>query len=229
MKKTNLLLADDHRIFMESLKVLLSKEDNIEVEGTAVNGKEVLQILEERGGEFDILISDLNMPEISGLEVARIVTKKYPDLKIIVLSMHTEELYIEELLQLGISGYILKSRGGEELIEAILSVQKGDDFFSPEVTEVIMRIIRRLNKSGKKGSYILTKREKEVLKLIGQGNTTKEISEKLSIAAPTIETHRRSVMQKTNSRNVLELVRFSIEHGYAPDFPVEKANNRDNV
>lgn len=202
------LLADDHRLFLEGLQSLLSAEKHISVVATATNGREALEKLRQH--DVDIAVLDVSMPEMDGVEATRQIVKQFPTVKVIALTMFNTEKFIVNLKDAGTMGYILKDRGREELVAAIEAVAGGDEYYSRDVAKTLMQSMTRKKEEGRTE---LTDREKEVLKLIGLGKTTPEIAEQLFVAQSTIETHRRNLLSKLGLRNSLELVRYAMEHG----------------
>lgn len=207
------LLADDHRLVLEGFAFILQKEDDIEVVGKAANGKEALEII--GSSPVDIAILDLDMPEMGGLKAARIILREYSKTKVMILTMHQNEELIEELISIGVSGFVLKNSERDEFINAIRTVHSGKKYYAENVSDAMM-----LSKSHQKthlinGNISLTKRELQILKLIVDGLSTRQISEKLYIASSTVETHRRKILSKTKAGNSRNLIRIAIENGLA--------------
>jgi two-component system, NarL family, nitrate/nitrite response regulator NarL len=215
-KYIRLLIADDHQMFVDGLKSSLTQTDFVSVTGTANTGKQVLDFLEEN--ETDMVLLDINMPEMNGIETAKIIVKKYPAIRIIMLSMYLEKQLIEELVRIGISGYILKNTGVKELEQAIRTVSEGKKHFSNDVALKLLDAQTNTvyaNESGQLPLQLpgLTERETEVLKLIAKEFTTPEIAEKLFISAYTVETHRKNLIRKLNVKNIAGLVKFAVQNG----------------
>lgn len=206
---TKIIIADDHKIVLEGLASLIKPKDGIEVAGEARNGQEVLDILHEK--EVDLVVLDIEMPEMDGIETTTLIRERFPQVKILILTMYNEIGFIRKIIEAGAQGYILKNKGKEELVHAIQVIDKGEEYYGTEVSKTLIASM----KNEKVVSEIrLTKRETEVLKLIAQGDTTPIISEKLFIAHSTVETHRRNLIEKTGVRNSKGLVRFAYNHGY---------------
>lgn len=209
------LLADDHKMVTEGFSSLLANHTDIEVVGTAENGQEVIDKLDQQA--VDVLVLDISMPGINGVDATRILKAENPDLKILIVSMHKSASYISTLVQLGINGYILKDKESGELVEAIRSIHKGDLHFGRDVANTLFTGIR--NESQKeeenKQNVTLTRRETEVLKLIADGLSTPQIADKLHIANSTVETHRRNIIDKSGVKNSKELIRWAIKNDYA--------------
>ena len=203
------IIADDHKIVLEGLSSLIEPEKEITTIGKALNGIEVMDILKEN--EADVVILDIEMPKMDGIETAKLIREQFPDVKILILTMYNEIGFIRKIAEAGAHGYILKNKGMEELITAIHAVFQDEEYFSEEVTKTMISSMRKKDMAGE---VRLTKREKEVLPLIADGKTTKQISELLHIADTTVETHRRNLIEKTGVANSKALIRFAFENGY---------------
>lgn len=207
-----ILIADDHQMFIDGLSALAESLENVNVLGGANDGVELLKLLETQPA--DLILMDYNMPIMDGLECTRIIIDKYPEIKVLMLTMHHSKDYIAKALKAGAHGYILKNTGKEELQEAIEAIIAGDSYFSKEVTEQIMQGLQRKKKIQKDYQISdLTEREKEVLILITQEMTTNEIAEALFISKHTVETHRKNLISKLNVRNVTGLVKYAVQQG----------------
>lgn len=213
-KQIDVVLVDDHNLFREGIKFLLSQIGNLNVVGEAANGKELIDYLETIE-QPDIILMDINMPEMNGVEACSIVSKKYPGINIIALSMNDEQEYYFKMIQAGAKGFVQKQAGREKLEEAINEVLQGGSYF-PE--DILRKIIFKFgtedsveNKIEKQ--YGLTKREKEVLALLCQGYTNAEIAERLFLSPKTIEGHRANLLSKTGTKNSAHLVMFAIKNG----------------
>jgi len=210
MNKIKIIIADDHQIVIDGLKSILSKEIDMEVVKTAKNGEEVIDNLEKE--LVDIIVMDIEMPILTGIEATEIIKNKYPSVKILILSMYNTAKFVQSLIEIGANGYILKNNGKEELVKAIRFIMEGDEYFGREVEKTLRQSLKR-----KKENYTevkLTAREKEVLKLIAIGDTTPIIAKKLFIAHSTVETHRRHLLEKTGVRNSKSLVKYAYENGF---------------
>jgi DNA-binding NarL/FixJ family response regulator len=202
-KKIKIFLADDHKILRESLNILLSQEEDIEVVGEAEDGLTVEAGL--RKSPADILILDISMPRRSGLDVAKNMTKENPDLRIIFLTMHKSEDIIAEAFESGAKGYVLKENAFEELIKAIHTVIEGKVYVSAELAPTLLQGFLSNERRGSD----LSVREREILKLLAEGYSNKEISDMLVISVKTVETHRANIMRKNNFKNITELVLYA--------------------
>lgn len=205
-QKIKLLIADDHRVLLDGLLLMLQDAENIEVVSSASNGEEVL--LKMTSYYVDVLLMDIQMPVMDGYETAMIVAEKYPDTRIIILSMHNERIYIEKMYAAGVMGYLLKSSGREEIIEAIEKVYSGSKYFSADVTSAILD--NKATASATITSSELTRREKEILGLITSGMTNPAIAAKLFLSRDTIKTHRKNIMRKLEVKNTAELVKYAV-------------------
>ncbi|MBK7225188.1 MAG: response regulator transcription factor [Saprospiraceae bacterium] len=207
------LIADDHTMFVDGIESILIQEQQIKVIAKCFDGKSVFDILKTK--EIDVILLDINLPEMNGIEVAKKLTKDFPKIKILALSMFNEESYVTEILRNGALGYILKNTGRTELIKAIETVYSGETYFSKDVTETIMGSLMKKTTVKKSASFLVPKisrREKEVLILIVKEHTTQEIADMLFISLKTVESHRSSLISKLNVRNTAGLVRAAIEH-----------------
>jgi DNA-binding NarL/FixJ family response regulator len=203
-----ILLADDHRVFIEGMRSLLKEVNGFEVVGEAENGK----ILVEKALALkpDVVLTDVQMPEMDGIEATRLIKKQWPEVKIIVLTMLNESMFIKKMLEAGASGYLIKTVDKDELINAIKKVATGEKYFAADVTSKLMNDFSAKPSTSTLDS--LTKREKEILVLIAQGLTDKEIAEKVFLSALTVTTHRKNILSKLGLKNKVELTRFAMEH-----------------
>lgn len=199
-------------MLIDGIRVLLEGVEAFKVVGQATNGFEVLDFIEKE--PVDLIIMDINMKDMDGVAATREVKKKYPDIKILMLSMFGSKDYIEKVLRAGADGYILKNKGKEELQAAIETVMDGRSYFSPEVTERIMDGLQRKKTLETDPMLVeLTEREKDVLKLLVQEMTSNEIAEKLCISFHTVETHRKNLISKLPVKNTVGLVKYAIDIG----------------
>ena len=206
------LIADDHKVLIDGIKSILNSENEINVVADASNGQEVLDLLKEV--EVDVILLDINMPILDGLDTCKLVHKKYPEIRILALTMYGEGSFISGMLKNGASGYMLKNSNKHEMIDAIRTVYSGENYYSKEVTQnLISRMMPGKTVSTNPLLPRITRREKEILKLIVDEHTTQEISEKLFISLSTVETHRANLLSKLNVRNTAGLVRVAIEKG----------------
>jgi len=209
---TRVFIADDHAVFRSGLKALLEKEPDLEVVGEAGDGKATMDAVDQH--RFDVLLLDLSMPKQSGAQVAEYALTKRPNLAIVVLTMHEDEYYMQELFKIGARAFVLKKSTGTQLIEAIRIAQRGDQFIDPALAgHVISSYVGRPAKNHATGRLdLLTPREREVCTLLAYGHTNAEIAEKLFISERTIETHRTNLLGKLQIKSRADLVRFAIDH-----------------
>ena len=207
------LLADDHGIVRRGLRSLLDSQPGVDVVGEAADGLDALRLCTEL--RPDILIIDVAMPKMNGIELAARVQKVEQPPRVIMLSMHTDESYIIRALAAGARGYLLKEATDEDLLPAIRAVIAGKPFFSPAVTAVLMEdYVRQLQARGLSDSYhLLTEREREVLQLLAEGHSNKEVATLLDVSVSTVETHRANLMQKLNLHNTAEIVLYAVRKG----------------
>ena len=205
-----LLLVDDHPIVRKGVASCLGRETNLLVVGEAANGQEA--IVKVRELHPDIVLMDVDMPEMDGLAVTQILRKEFPNLKILMLSMYRDTDYIVRILQSGARGYVLKDAPTDELVRAVETVNRGETYFSPDVARVALSQFVRGPGEGP-SPMNLTNREREVLVLIAEGLSNKEIACRLNVGVRTVETHRERIMRKLNIRNVAGLTKFAIAKG----------------
>jgi len=210
--KTRVLLADDHQVIIDGLKVLLSREDDLEVVGQATDGLQVLpRVLELKP---DVLVLDLMMPGLNGLEVARQMRDRAPSTRVIVLSMHSNDAYVVEALRNGAAGYVLKQAEARALVDAIRTVRGGARYLSPPLSEQKLERWEQDAKAAPFDPYdTLSTREREVLQLAAEGLTSAAIGERLSIGKRTVETHRANLQRKLGVKTQADLVRFAVKKG----------------
>ena len=207
-----ILLADDHKITRQGLRSLLDKEFDMEVVAEAEQGRTAVRLVRELSPQ--VVIMDVTMPDLNGVEAARQIVSEFPDVKIIALSMHSDSLFVTEMLRSGASGYLLKDCAFEELARAIRTVVAGKTYLSPSISGVVVDdYLHRLSKADFSGSEVLTDREREVLQLLAEGKSTKQIALKLHISVKTVETHRRQIMDKLDIHTVAELTKYAIRKG----------------
>lgn len=201
------VIADDHQMFIDGVFLLLKEVNGIECVGQAANGKQLLQVLNRVSA--DVILLDISMPEKDGIETAIELKAKYPDVKILMLTMSIAKETIKQLVELGVQGYILKDSGKEQLAMAIQTVYNGGVYYSQKVTSVLFD---KQAKSHTGMEVILTDREKDILKLITSELTTQEIADQLFISQSTVITHRRNLLRKIGARNTAGLVKYALEY-----------------
>ncbi len=215
MSKATVLLVDDHVVVRQGLKALLADEPDIEVIGEASNGREALDRLPELGP--DVVLMDISMPGLNGIEATRQIQQRYPDVKVVVLSMHANEEYVFQVLQAGASGYVLKQSDSMEVLTAIRAAVAGGSFLSPPISRTVIEdYVRRAEARGQADDLeMLTTREREVLQLLAEGRSNREIAAELSISVKTVETHRSNMMNKLGLSSKTELVKYALRKGWA--------------
>jgi DNA-binding NarL/FixJ family response regulator len=211
--KLNLLIVDDHKIFRDGLKLLLSQFDFVGNLVEASNGEEFLEVL--KTFKPDIVLLDINMPVMNGIEAARQALEIYPGLRIIVLTTFHDEDYIEQMIFLGVEGYMLKRSTPEEFEEALLKVTKGGNYFSDEIIRTISRKMNQFRTEviRKTNLPLLTEREKEILELICQGLNNEQIADSTHISPKTVEKHKSNLFQKTDTSNTVNLIIYAFKNG----------------
>lgn len=205
-----IFIADDHQMVIDGLKALLSGQDNLEIVGHACNGDDVIDFVKRHPDRVDILILDINMSGLDGIEVARHLKWHFQSIKILVLSMYSKPIFIKNLLEEGVAGYILKNTGKDELLRAIDKVYRGEEYFSQEVTKAIMDSFKNQSDNPE---IQLSKRELEILRLLAKALTTSEIAHQLFLSPYTVDTHRKNLLSKLNLKNTPALVKYAIENG----------------
>jgi DNA-binding NarL/FixJ family response regulator len=215
MSPIKLLIVDDHKIIINGIRAMLENLPDIQIIGEAYNGREAIEFVNKHS--VDLVIMDIKMPEVNGIEATKAILSAYPNIKVLALSMFDDNLYISNMLQAGASGYILKNTDKQELITAIQKVAEGETYFSRKVTSVVMQTFISKNvASGRGNAEIkpeeLTYREIEILKLIAQQLTNQKIAEQLQISPRTVHSHRRNLMQKIGVKNTAGLVKYALQN-----------------
>ena len=206
------LIADDHTIMRAGLRSLLEKEDQIEVVAEAENGRRAVQLAVEH--EPDVVVMDVSMPDLNGIEATSQVLESLPEAKVIALSMHTDKRFVMGMLRAGAFGYLLKDCASQELANAIVSVASNKKYLSPDIAGVVIEdSLYGVQQEGETVSSLLSPREREVLQLIAEGWSTKQIAAHLYVSVKTIETHRRQIMKKLDLHNIAELTKYAIREG----------------
>lgn len=206
--KIRVLLADDHTILRKGVRKLIESQQDMEVVGEAKTGRETVE--EARKLKPDIVVMDVSMPDLNGIEATRQICDELAQVRVVALSMHKDSVYVREILRAGARGYLLKESEDEDLLKAIRSVHRGEAFLSPAISDAVLTDYRRHVSNP---VDLLTSREREVLALIAEGKTNKEIANLLNLSVYTVESHRGSVMEKLNLHNAGDIVRFAIRNG----------------
>ncbi len=211
MHQTTIVVADDHKIVREGICKLLETREDFTVVGQASDGEEAVQLVLEK--QPDVALMDIWMPRLSGIDATRRIGKRGLDTKVLVLSMHESRTYVEEVLRAGAAGYIVKNAASSDLLAAIDAVRSGASYLSPAITQQVVDAIARPGDSAPSGVATLTDREREVLQLIAEGLSSKEIAGMLGVSLKTVDSHRSNLMEKLDIHKVSGLVRFAIRAG----------------
>ncbi|WP_436517649.1 response regulator [Ekhidna sp. To15] len=213
MKKTKLFLVEDHELVRKGVRSIIDMDQSIEIIGEYDRSTKAISALDE-GNIPDIILMDISMPEMTGLEASKLIGEKYPDIKIIILSMYKDEEYVMEGLNFNIAGYVVKDSVADEILVAIEKVLDGGKFFSREVIDTALNSYKEIKKEKKKAESVqLTKREIEVLNDISNGLKSQEIADKLFISERTVEAHRGNIMKKLHAKNMAELIKKAMNLG----------------
>jgi DNA-binding NarL/FixJ family response regulator len=202
-----IVLADDHALFRQGIKQIIKDIDGLEVIGEASDGLELLHLLKKLAP--DLIILDVSMPNLRGLEAAREIKKLYPNLKILLLTMHRRKEFVRQGMAHGVDGFLLKEDADIELLRAIKTIRQGHEYFSPLLSTILADLAR-----GQESPDILTIREREVLKLLAEGKTNREISELLYISLFTVRRHRSNIMGKLGAKSLTQVLHYALSHGY---------------
>lgn len=214
MSKIKILLVDDHHIILDGIKLMIQDEPNIEISGIAENGKKALELISEI--KPDVIITDISMPSMNGIQLIELIRESDNDTKIIILSMYASEDYICRAIKAGANAYLTKQdTTKEEIMEAINSTINGDEYYSPAVSKIIMK--NYVQKTQKNSGLVmkqnsLTNREKEILILYAEGFSNQEIADKLFISVRTVDAHKNNIMQKFNFKSTVDMVKFAIKN-----------------
>lgn len=214
MDKIEVILIDDHHIVRDGIKILLMNIKDIEVVGEASNGDELFELLKTK--DPDVLILDIMMPGLSGIEITKIIKDEYPGVKVIILSANTDNDSVFDSLKAGAHGYLPKNAKREELLEAVYMVAAGNEFLSNSISHTVLRNFitraRTGNKQEKEKEATLTKRELEIVELFTEGLSYKEIADRLFISVRTVESHKNNIMEKLELKSIVDLVKYAIKH-----------------
>ena len=210
MSKIRVLVADDHGIVRKGLRFVLERQDDLEVVGEASDGREAVRICEQASP--NVVVMDIAMPQLNGLDAAAQIVRHSPEIKVIILSMHADEDYLVRALNSGVKAYLLKDSAELDLVRAVRAVAQGSSFFSPAIAQLLAEdYTRQLQQRGLQDSYeLLTEREKEVLQLLAEGKSNKEVATALNVSSYTVETHRTHIMQKLDLHNTAEVVLYAV-------------------
>ena len=216
MKKLRILLADDHQMLREGLRVLLDSQPGLQVVGEAASGKEALA----KAGELnpDLVVMDLSMPELNGLQATALLRAKHPAIKVVVLTAHEDESYLAQLCKAGAVGYVLKRSAGDELVQAIRMAARGQVYFAPALAgKALARLMTGPSANLETTQAQLSEREKEVLSLVAWGHSNKEAADQLNVSVKTVETYRVRIAEKLGLRSRAQLVKYALRQGWLND------------
>ncbi|HKD71715.1 MAG TPA: response regulator transcription factor [Candidatus Acidoferrum sp.] len=213
MRKIRVLLADDHQLMRSGIRLMLEREADLSVVGEASDGREAVALAKSL--RPDVVVMDIGMANLNGIEAAQQMTGDRPEIAVVMLSMHSDESYVLRALKAGARGYLLKDSAEADLIKAVHAVAGGKSFFSPAVSKVLLDdYVRKLRRSGTEDAYdLLTPREREVLQLIAEGKSNKDIANLLNLSVYTVESHRANLMEKLNVRGLPELILYAVRKG----------------
>jgi len=213
MTQTRVLLADDHTLIRAGLRMVVDAQPDLSVVGEAEDGRAAVAMAQKL--KPDVIVMDIGMPNLNGIEACRQIRESLPDAQIVMLSMHSDEGYVLRALKAGAKAYLLKDSAEADLARAIRSAAAGKSFFSPAVGKVLLEdYMRKLQRTGAEDSYdLLSPREREILQLVAEGNSSKEIANLLDLSVYTVETHRARIMQKLNLRGIPELILYAVRKG----------------
>ncbi len=217
MKFVKLLIADDHELIRDGVKSLLSAEAFIQIVGEARNGEEVLHKVKALP-ELDLVLMDINMPVLDGIDTTKKLKELHPEIGIIVLSMYNRKEFVKNLIASGADGYILKNSGKKALLEAIISVVKGEPYYEKEITKTIMSTFKKPQSITHNTDVKLTSREEDVIRYVVKGLSTDEIAEKLFISKHTVDTHRKHILSKLDVKNVAGIIKYAVQTGLVKDY-----------
>ena len=210
--KINILVVDDHQLVIDGLKSMLAEEKSYVVKDEAVNGQQALEIITANPNNYQLIITDISMPLMTGIELCKIIKEQFPHIKVLILSMHNSIAIVKDALNAEADGYMLKNTGQDEFLNAIERILGNGTYFSQDILPIILNQFQKERKDVLKSA--LTIREKEVLELIVQEFTSKEIADKLFISKQTVDTHRINIMQKTDCKTLVGLIKYAIQTGY---------------
>jgi DNA-binding NarL/FixJ family response regulator len=213
MRKLRILLADDHKLMRGGLRLLLEQQPALTVVGEADDGRQAVE--KTSSLKPDVVVLDIGMPNLNGIEACAQITQTLPTTSVVMLSMHSDEAYVLRALKAGARAYLLKDSAESDLVRAVQAVSEGKSYFSPAVSKVLLEdYVRKLQRSGVEDSFdLLTPREREILQLVAEGKSNKDVANLLNLSVYTVETHRANLMQKLNLRSVPELILYAVRKG----------------
>ena len=208
MRRIRVLLADDHAVVRQGFRMILGAQSDLEIVGEAGNGREAVELAAEL--KPDVVVMDVTMPELNGIEATRRVTAENPHIRVVALSMHKDSVYVREILRAGARGYLLKESVADDLVAAVRAVAAGEGYLSPAISNAVLDDYRRHVTDP---IDLLSSREREVLQMLAEGKTNKEIAGTLNLSVYTVDAHRGRIMEKLNVHSINELVRFAVRNG----------------
>lgn len=213
MEKTlRVLLVDDHGIVREGLRMVLGAESDIEVVGEGEDGRQALELVKDL--QPDVVVMDIAMPNLNGLEATKQITRQFPNVRVVILTMHENELYFLQIAKAGATGCVLKRSMGRELVDAIHAAARGESYFSPTIATKVLEDYRRLaSRPEDENGDPLTEREREILQLIAEGQTNREIAQLLTVSIKTVQAHRANIMEKLDAHDSTDLVKYAMRLG----------------
>jgi two-component system response regulator NreC len=213
MRKLRILLADDHKLMRGGLRLLLEQQPTLTVVGEADDGRQAVE--KASSLKPDVVVLDIGMPNLNGIEACAQITQTSPTASVVMLSMHSDEAYVLRALKAGARAYLLKDSAESDLVRAVQAVSEGKSYFSPAVSKVLLEdYVRKMQRSGVEDSFdLLTPREREILQLVAEGKSNKDVANLLNLSVYTVETHRANLMQKLNLRSVPELILYAVRKG----------------
>ena len=211
--KIRVLVADDHAIIREGLRVMLGNQPDMEVVGVATNGREAIRLVDKHGP--DVAVMDISMPELNGIEAIQQMLPRHPHMQVVVLSIHETKPYVYRALKVGAKGYLIKETAGLEVVDAVRAVDRGERYLSQRIADLLTDVSFRNSETsiGVSPLETLSSREREILQLVAEGKTSQEIAERLSISPKTVDTYRSRLMHKIGVEDMAGVVKFAIQHG----------------
>jgi two-component system, NarL family, response regulator NreC len=212
LMETKVLLADDHAILREGLRMVLDAQPQIAVVGEAEDGRQAVEMSEQL--RPDVVVMDIAMPNLNGLEATRQIKRRFPEIRVVILTMHENHQYLMQIVKAGATGAVLKRSAGTELLTAIRAASHGESYFSPSIAKMMLEDYRvRLDRDHVDDPEVLTEREREVLQLVAEGRSNQEIADALVVSIKTVQTHRAHIMEKLDMHDRTELVKYAIRTG----------------
>lgn len=213
MTAAKIILVDDHQLVRDGIKSLISTANNIEIVGEASSAKELFELLDR--SKANLIILDISLPDMSGIEITKKISREYPELKVMIISMHANEEFVFNAIKAGAKGYLPKNTTRKEILDAIYTIHKGEEYFSEQISDLILKsYIKKAQQGAKAGEQneMLSARETEILKMVAEGIPNQEIADKLFISIRTVESHKNHIMQKLGLKSMVDLVKYAIRN-----------------